>query len=79
MHVCAHADIGSNIDGANRWTVLHAAVYLNKIEYVRLLIDSHHPVKLDQGALHIACGKGHKDMVKMLANYMIRDDGEFLS
>ena len=67
-------DIG--IVGDSGWTVLDAAVYLDKIDYVQLLIDSYHPVKLDQGALHIACGKNHKQMARYLATCMFRDEGE---
>ena len=63
-----------NMRSFHGWTALHAAVYLNRIEAVRLLINEGADVMLvtDEDrrhtALHIACSRGHREIVVLLMN-----------
>ena len=67
-------DFDINMRNTQGWTALHAAVYLNRIEAVRLLINEGADVMLvtDEDrrhtALHIACSRGHKEIVVLLMN-----------
>jgi ankyrin repeat protein len=67
-------DFDINMRNTQGWTALHAAVYLNRIEAVRLLINEGADVMLvtdEEGrhtALHIACSRGHREIVVLLMN-----------
>jgi ankyrin repeat protein len=56
-----------------RWTPLHIAAYMNRIDVVELLIENGANTTLcnDKGhsALHFACSKGHVEIVKLIIGY----------
>ena len=90
-------DINTDVNeiiGENSWNLLHAAVYLNQIDYIRLVLDKdrtnsfrrrscrravNHRLDLVarcnreklQSALHIACSKGHCEIVKILGQAIL--------
>jgi ankyrin repeat protein len=67
-------DFDINMRNTQGWTALHAAVYLNRIEAVRLLINEGADAMLvtdeerRHTALHTACSRGHREIVVLLMN-----------
>ena len=69
-----NGDNNFHIDDKIGWSCLHLAAYLNRVECVQLLVDNNrisitgaYPSRLHT-ALHVACGKGHIKIVKIIAN-----------
>ena len=63
-----------NEDNRCGWSCLHAAAYLNRVECVRILVNnSHSNIAVSyqsrlHTALHVACCKGHVEVVKIIMN-----------
>ena len=68
-----YLDVNENIgDG---WTILHAAVYLNRIEYVKILLQDARlnrritSESLGQSAIDIAHSRGRKEILNLLHQF----------
>lgn len=75
-------EIDINVAGRDNWTVLHFAVYLNKIELVKFLLDAdfedNRPDIFRVSAehcysvLHIACNKGYIKILRLVMSALPR-------
>ena len=66
-----------NAPGRDGWTALHTASFMNRLEAAELLLragatvgSSVVTVSGQHTALHLACDRGHVDMVALLLRYM---------
>jgi ankyrin repeat protein len=68
------AEAESQIDVRNHhgWTALHVAVFMNRIDATKLLVSSDADISATTGgarghtALHLACSRGHSQIVRFL-------------
>ena len=71
-----------NWDIGDGWTVVHAAAYLNRVESLRELVCSDRvdlsmvSVSRGQTALHIACSRGHAEIVQLLCQCQQGQEGK---
>ena len=68
-------DVREDFGGSDHWSILHAAVYLNQIKYVKLLVESGRVdimAKSQKGhtALHFACSRGYHEIIELLAKWV---------
>ena len=66
-----------NALGRDGWTALHTASFMNRLEAAELLLragatvgSSEVTVSGQHTALHLACDRGHGDMVALLLRFM---------
>ena len=71
-------DVNEDIGDGHGWTVLHAAVYLNRVEIVNILVKCSRINLMSKSdpqgitALHVAAGKKNIELVKVLSKEMSR-------
>jgi ankyrin repeat protein len=76
---CDEETANQEIGDGHGWTVLHAAVYLDRVDFVDHMVkcdkiqmkNTHMPRMLS--AMHIACGKNNSRMIKILADRLNRE------